>query len=232
MSLTSLGRSRQGLTRYWACAAIHLVGVAFDLRAIKLMSKVTLMPSLASWVRAQQGPPLLVAALLASTVGDLLMEVDLILPAMAMFAGAHVCYIAMFTRGTRRRSLLIAAAYCVLWLAAVVALWPGLGVYRGPVTAYAILLTATAVTSLWYSGRAGLGGALFLASDTLIGARLAGHDFPLRVLLLKTAYGAGQYQIAMGLTRGTTPAIDTTAAVNGTYPPSAFRRLGGFPAGG
>jgi hypothetical protein len=32
--------------------------------------------SLASWVRVQQGPPLLVAALLAFTVGDVLMELD------------------------------------------------------------------------------------------------------------------------------------------------------------
>jgi hypothetical protein len=69
------------------------------------------------------------------------------------------------------------------------------------------MLTATAVTSLWYGGRAGLGGALFLASDTLICAKLAGHDFPLRVLLLKTAYGAGQYQIAVGLTRPPSPAV-------------------------
>jgi hypothetical protein len=61
------------------------------------------------------------------------------------------------------------------------------------------MLTATAVTSWWYGGRTALGGALFLASDALIGAGLAGHDFPLRNLLLKTAYGVGQYQIALGV---------------------------------
>jgi uncharacterized membrane protein YhhN len=201
MSLTSLSTTHRRLTGYWASATIHLVAVAFDLRVLRLVSKVALMPSLASWVRAQQGPPLLVAALLASAVGDLFMEIDLVLPAMAMFAAAHACYIAVFTRGTSRRLLVIPAAYCVLGLATMIALWPGLGVYRAPVTAYALMLVATAVTSLWYGGRAGLGGALFLASDTLIAARMAGHDFPLRVFLLKTAYGTGQYQIALGLTQ-------------------------------
>ncbi|TDD26770.1 lysoplasmalogenase [Kribbella turkmenica] len=213
MSLTSLSTTRRRLTGYWASATIHLIAVAFDLRVLRMASKAALMPALASWVRAQQGPPLLVAALLASAVGDLLMEVDLILPAMAMFAAAHACYIAEFTQGTSRRSLVIPAAYGVLGLATMVALWPGLGSYRAPVTAYAIMLLATAVTSLWYGGRAGLGGALFLASDTLIAARLAGHDFPLRAFLLKTAYGTGQYQIALGL----------------TGPTAILRRSGGCP---
>lgn len=203
MSMTPLRRTRRALTGYWASAAIHLMAVAFDLRALRLLSKLALMPSLASWVREQQGSPLLVAALLASAVGDLLMEINFVLPAMAAFAAAHACYIAVFSRGTRRRSWIVPAAYCLLGLAILVAFWPGLGLYRAPVAAYASMLTATAVTSLWYGGRAGLGGTLFLASDTLIGANLAGHDFPLRGLLLKTAYGVGQYQIAASLTHST-----------------------------
>jgi uncharacterized membrane protein YhhN len=201
MRLTSVRTNRGRLTRYWASATIHLVAVAFDLRVLRMGSKAALMPALVSWVRAQQGPPLLVAALLVSAAGDLLMEIDLILPALAMFAAAHACYVAEFTRGTSRRSLMIPAAYGVLGAVTMIALWPGLGSYRAPVAAYAVMLLATAVTSLWYGGRAGLGGALFLASDTLIAARLAGHDFPLRALLLETAYSAGQYQIALGLTR-------------------------------
>ncbi|MFI5707092.1 lysoplasmalogenase family protein [Kribbella sp. NPDC051620] len=202
MTVTSLLRARRQLYSYWAIAAIHLVAVAFDLKAIRLLSKVTLMPSLASWVREQQGSPLLIAAILASAVGDLLMELDWLVPAMAAFAVAHACYIAVFSRGTRRRSWIVPTVYCLLGLSVMVAFWPGLGLYRAPVAAYATMLMATAVTSLWYGGRAGVGGALFLASDTMICAKLAGYDFPLRTLLLKTAYGAGQYQIAVGLTGG------------------------------
>ncbi|WBQ03512.1 lysoplasmalogenase family protein [Kribbella sp. CA-293567] len=200
MRLTPLRTARRQLNSYWAAATIHLVAVVFDLKALQLLSKAALMPSLASWVYEQQGSPLLVAALLASAVGDLLMEIDQILPAMAAFSAAHACYIALFSRGTRHRSWVAPTAYCLLGLAAMVTFWPGLGLYRAPVTAYAAMLTATAVTSLWYGGRAGVGGALFLASDTLICAKLAGHDFPLRSLLLKAAYGAGQHQIAVGVT--------------------------------
>ena len=199
MSIAYLGRGRRWTNAYWASAVIHLAAVAFDSALLRLLSKATLMPALASWVRSCEGPPLLVAALLASALGDLLMEFDFLVPGMAMYAAAHACYVTLFRHGAQRRSWQVLAAYGVVYLASMVALWPGLGIYRGPVTAYAIMLTATAVTSWWYGGRAGLGGALFLASDALIGAGLAGHDFPLRDLLLKTAYGAGQYQIALGV---------------------------------
>jgi uncharacterized membrane protein YhhN len=201
MSLTSLTRTHRRLTGYWASATIHLVAVAFDLRALRMISKAALMPSLAAWVRAQEGPPLLVAALLASALGDVLLEINLLLPAIGLFALAHACYIAEFSRGTKSRSLLVPLAYAALAMAVMILLWPGLGPYRGPVAAYAGMLTGTAVTSLWYSGRTGLGGALFLASDSLIAANLAGYDFPFRAYLLKVAYGAGQYQMARGLTQ-------------------------------
>jgi uncharacterized membrane protein YhhN len=200
MSLTQVRRSRRWMTGYWASAAIHLVGVAFDVSALRLLSKITLMPSLAVWSRTQDGPRLLAAALLASMLGDVLMELDLLLPGMAMFAAAHACYVAVFRRTDRdRRSWQAVAAYGILAAAVMVALWPGLGIYRAPVAGYALMLTANAVSALWYSRRTGLGGALFLASDSLIGAGIAGHDFPLRALLVKTTYGIGQYQIAKGL---------------------------------
>ncbi|WP_432942654.1 hypothetical protein ACQPXM_37070 [Kribbella sp. CA-253562] len=72
--------------------------------------KSAMMPALAIWSRAHHGSPLLVTALLFSSV---------------------------------------------------------------PVAAYSLMLTATAVTSAWSGGRSAAGGALFLASDSLIGARLA-----------------------------------------------------------
>ena len=200
MSLTTLTSTRRRLTAYWASATIHLVAVALDLRALRMISKAALMPSLAAWVRSQEGPSLLVAALLASAIGDVLLEINLLLPAIAMFALAHACYIGEFSRRTKRRTLLVPLAYTVLAMAVMIMLWPGLGAFRGPITAYAGMLTSTAITSLWYGGRTVLGGALFLASDSLIAANLAGHDFPLRSYLLKAAYGAGQYQIARGLT--------------------------------
>ena len=127
-----MARTRRWITGYWVCAAIYLVAVAFDLRVLRLLSKTALMPSLASWVRAQQGPPLLVAALVASALGDLLMEVNRLLPAMAMFAAAHACYVAVFATGRGRRRWQVLTAYGVLHLGLMAFLWPGLGAYRAP----------------------------------------------------------------------------------------------------
>ena len=64
--------------------------------------------------------------------------------------------------------------------------------------AYSWLLTATAGTACWYDSRSGLAGALFVISDTLIGAQLAGHDFPTRPPLVGLAYTAGQYNLQEG----------------------------------
>jgi uncharacterized membrane protein YhhN len=197
-----LPQARLSATSYWACAAIHVLAVACDAKLLRWFTKAALMPTLATWVRARNGPPLLLAAVLASGIGDVLMERRLLLPAMVVYAAAHACYVAVFLTGQRRRQWQVIAAYGVLWAGLMALLWPGLGAYRAPVAAYALMLTATAVTSLWYGGRSGLGGALFLISDTLIGARLAGHDFPLRGPLVMATYGAGQFHLAAGVVHG------------------------------
>jgi uncharacterized membrane protein YhhN len=229
MTLVQLSRARRRLTGYWTCAAIHVVAVACDVTVLRAFTKAALMPMLASWVRAQGGPPLLVAALLTSAVGDLLMEVELLLPAMAMYAAAHACYIAVFTRGATRRPWQAMATYGVLGLATMIMLWPGLGAYRAPVAAYALMLTATAVTSLWYGDRAGLGGALFLVSDTLIGARIAGLDFPTRGSLVMATYGLGQYELATGAVLGHQYGSMSQHSVAGNI--SGVRRLKRRPSG-
>lgn len=203
MKLGQMATARRWAVDYWICAAVHVMAVACDAKILRALTKAALMPTLASWARAQQGPPLLIAALLASAVGDLLMEAKLLLPGMAAYAVAHACYVAVFVTGRSRRPWQVIATYGVVWLALMTLLWPGLGAYRAPVAAYALMLTATAVTSLWYGDRTGVGGALFLVSDTLIGARLAGHDFPLRGSLVMATYGAGQFQLAAGIVRRT-----------------------------
>jgi uncharacterized membrane protein YhhN len=62
---------------------------------------------------------------------------------MAAFGVAHVCYIVMFTRKATHRSLVVVAAYGVLWAGTLVLLWPGLGDNRIPVAAYSLLVAAT-----------------------------------------------------------------------------------------
>jgi uncharacterized membrane protein YhhN len=81
-------------------------------------------------------------------------------------------------------------------------LWPGLGDLRIPVAVYSLLLTSTAVTSARLGWRTGLGGALFLLSDTLIATQLAdwrelpGHEF-----WIMATYVVAQYLLMSGLLR-------------------------------
>jgi uncharacterized membrane protein YhhN len=177
---------------------LHVAGTAFGRPALRVVAKSAMMPALAVWSRAHHGSPLLVAALLFSSVGDTLMELGLLLPAIAVYAAAHACYIALFVRRPDRRRWRILAAYAVLGVALLATLWPSLGALRGPVAAYSLMLTATAVTSAWFGGRSAAGGALFLASDSLIALRLAGWDFRHRDVLVGVTYTLGQYNLAAG----------------------------------
>jgi uncharacterized membrane protein YhhN len=194
-----LSRSKCWAAAYWGCALGHVLGRALDLPALRVVTKCALMPTLAAWSRSRGCPPLLVAALLTSGMGDSLMEQKLLLPGMALYAAAHTCYVTMFVRDRGRSSWQVVAVYGGLGTAIVALLWPGLGPLRVPVATYSLMLTATASTASWYGRRTGLGGALFLISDALIGAKLAGRDFPTRDPLVGATYTAGQYHLAAGI---------------------------------
>jgi uncharacterized membrane protein YhhN len=194
-----LRRTKCWATAYWGCAVGHALGHALDIKALRLVTKTALMPTLAAWSHSHGCPRLLLAALLTSAGGDSLMEQDLLLPAMAMYGAAHTCYAVLFVRDRQQSSWQVVAAYAGLGSGIVALLWPGLGSFRVPVAIYSLMLTATAATSSWYGRRTGLGGALFLISDALIGTRLAGHDFPTRGPLVGLTYTIGQYQLAAGV---------------------------------
>ncbi|NEA36747.1 lysoplasmalogenase [Streptomyces sp. SID13031] len=199
MRLGELARGRRRLAAYWGATVVQVAAVAFDIKVLKQASKVTLMPLLLSWTRAQDDiPPLIQAALLASAAGDLLLETDLQLAGIAAFAAAHACYLAVYLSKPGERSWRVLAAYGALWAALIALLSRDLGSQRVPVAAYALLLTATAVASKWHGPRSGLGGALFLVSDALIAMRLAGRDFPGRGALVMSTYATGQYLLASG----------------------------------
>ena len=190
------------LVAYGVLSVAQLITIAVDEKWSQFVTKVLLMPTLAVWARLNGGPVTLLVALVASLVGDVFLQVDQLLPGMAAFGVAHVCYMVLFVRRARRRSLVVLAAYGVVWLGALALLWPGLGDNRIPVAAYSLLVTATAVTSGWNGWRAGVGGALFLISDGLIGAGLAGHDFAVRDFLVMATYCVAQYLLSAGVLRG------------------------------
>jgi len=157
-----------------AMSVIHLVLDAAGASPWDSITKCLIMPLLAAWVFAEDGPRLIVAALLVSTVGDFFMELDdLFIFGMAAFAIAHICFIRFFVSrgalGQLRRKSWIVLIYAAAAIALVAYIWPGLEANIKPaVPVYAALLAGTASTSLATDGRAGLGGALFLVSDGII----------------------------------------------------------------
>jgi uncharacterized membrane protein YhhN len=193
-------RGKAWLTGYGVLTVAHLVTIAIDESLPRLLTKLALMPTLTVWARLQGGPVLLLAGLAASLVGDYLLEVDLLVPGMAAFGVAHLCYVLLFSRRTTSRSWAVLAAYGVVWLGALILLWQGLGDDRLPVAGYSLLVTATAVTSAWYGWRSGIGGLLFLISDALIGVELAGNEFTGRPYLVMALYCLAQYLLASSLT--------------------------------
>ncbi|WP_344446609.1 lysoplasmalogenase, partial [Kitasatospora nipponensis] len=154
-------------------------------------------------------PRLLIAALLASAAGDTLLQLEgdtPFLAGMGAFAAAHVCYVTMFAHQgaltDRRRTALVAAGYATAWAVMITQLWPGLGALKAPVAGYSLLLASTAVASAGLGLRGGLGGGLFLLSDTLIATRLAGwRELPGHEFWIMSTYLAAQYLLASAAMR-------------------------------
>ncbi|WP_254803053.1 lysoplasmalogenase [Kitasatospora sp. SUK 42] len=209
-------RSATGLLGgFAATSAAHLGAILSGASVLQNATKPALMPLLAahsvaaSATAEREAPRLLAPALLASAGGDVLLQLKddtAFLAGMGSFAAAHVCYVTMFVqRGAltdRRRTLLVAAGYAAAWAALVSQLWPDLGDLKVPVAGYSLLLASTAVTSAGLGWRTGLGGALFLLSDTLIATQLAKwRELPGHQFWIMATYVLAQYLLATGTLR-------------------------------
>ncbi|MCX5383229.1 lysoplasmalogenase [Streptomyces sp. NBC_00083] len=170
--------ARPLLVAFVLAGAVDLVSLLAGWHPGHLVAKPLLMPLLAGHVYARGGPKLLVAALLCGWGGDvfLLSGADAaFLLGMGCFAAGHVCYLVLFGRGRTHPGL--GAAYGIALVATVAALWPDLPAgLRIPVAGYSLLLTAMAYRSSRLGPLVGVGGALFLLSDTLIATGVA--DWP------------------------------------------------------
>ncbi|MET9698012.1 lysoplasmalogenase [Streptomyces sp. NPDC006529] len=201
-----------GVPGRWAPGPAALLGFAVataaDLGSLlagwhtgHLLFKPLLMPLLIGWALTRGAPRPLVAALAFGWGGDLALLFDAeaaFLVGMGSFAAGHVCYLVLF--GRRPSSPLAGAAYGLALAGTVSLLWGDLPAgLRIPVAGYSLLLTAMA----WRSGAlgrwAGLGGALFLLSDTLIATGVAGWPQPPRPdFWIMATYAAAQYLLAAG----------------------------------
>lgn len=212
--------SRVLLGAFLLATAVDLVSLLAGAHTGHLIAKPLLMPLLAGYAAAQGAPRTLVAALLLGWGGDVFLMLDpdwAFLVGMASFAAGHVCYLVLFAR--RRTSVALGALYAVALTATITALWPDLPAdLRIPVACYSLLLTAMAYRSSALGATAGIGGALFLLSDTLIATgvaewpRLPGHDF-----WVMATYLAAQYLLTTGALRalGTPDRASRAAAAAG-----------------
>ncbi|MEV0934611.1 lysoplasmalogenase [Streptomyces phaeochromogenes] len=192
---------------------VDLVSLAAGYGTGHTVAKPLLMPLLALYARVCGGPRLLVAALLFGWGGDVLLLFDAepaFLAGMAFFAAGHVCYLLLFRQtaaltGKRppraRATWLTAAAYTLALVTTVALLWPGLPAdLRVPVAGYSLLLTAMAYGAARLGLLAGIGGALFMLSDTLIATGVAEWpQLPRPDLWIMITYIAAQYLLARGV---------------------------------
>jgi hypothetical protein len=162
---------------------VHVVLLATD-NPFAAPTKLLLMPMLAIpvLVVARHLTPritvfLLLAALLFSWLGDgagAFFPAGPELPLMLLFFGiAHVAYILLFARHlSTRRIPWWALVYAAWWVAMIAVLGPHTGGLLVAVALYGLVLGSTAAFSASCHPLVAVGGAFFLASDTILAFRL------------------------------------------------------------
>ncbi|WP_433548274.1 lysoplasmalogenase [Streptomyces sp. CA-294286] len=194
--------SRALLAAFLLATAVDLVGLLAGVWAVHAAAKPLLMPLLAGYVAARGGPRLLIVALLLGWGGDvaLLFDADpAFMLGMGSFALGHVCYLLLFRGAPLSRPL--GAGYALALVAVVALLWPDLPAdLRVPVAGYSLLLTVMAFRAGGLGPYAGVGGGLFLLSDTLIATGVAQWpQLPAPDFWVMATYAAAQLLLTLGV---------------------------------
>lgn len=168
---------------YLVVSALHVAMLAIE-SPVAETTKILLIPLLAVPVvifaprlSPRSALILMSAALLFSWLGDgvgLLLPMAPELPLMLLFfAIAHLSYIVLFVRHlTRRKMPWWTLVYAAWWVAMIAALGPHTGGLLGAVAVYGLVLGGTAAFSARCHPFVAVGGAFFLASDTVLAFRL------------------------------------------------------------
>lgn len=195
------------------------------------LTKPLLIPLLAAYLLVATGGRAdrrILVALAFATGGDIALLVPgdvAFLIGMALFLGAHLAYIAAFTRGGRRPPVAAVVAYGVLTVAALVWMWPGLADagLALPIAVYAVALAAMAGTAAAHGWWVGAGGGLFLVSDLLIAMDVAEvGTLPGPPVWVMATYALGQALIVTGWAASSR--LSRSAATTPSSNPNPARR--------
>lgn len=205
-------RARSGvwLTLYVIVAVADIIGEAADLDRLRVVCLWVLMPLLAIYLLARTGArpgrttTLVLAALLFSWLGDA--AGDPLLVKIVFFLIAQVIYVIAFlpywrTSLVRKPPALIPYAIVVLALVAVVG--ASAGEMLVPVAVYGICLGLMAVLSTGVNRTAGLGGVLFVISDSVlaINAFVDGLAIPGAGVWIMVTYLLAQLLLVRGVVK-------------------------------
>jgi uncharacterized membrane protein YhhN len=174
---------------------------------------LAMLPWLSRPVTNRRDAGLLSAALVASSMGDVFLDVGperLFVPGLGAFLAAHIIYTVLFLKSpsrstskglSRRFGPVGVAVYAIafaLWLA------PSLGPLKIPVALYIGAITAMVISAVRsrFGWRVASGALLFLVSDSLLAIAKFKTPFAGRDYLVWATYYAAQYLIATGALRG------------------------------
>jgi len=191
--------------------AYLLPGIGFEIVfPIDVIVKAAGIVLLAA-VAARNGAWLLAFALLASSVGDIMLawQPRQMALGIAAFGIAHLAYIAIFAGiwrregGRRLAGYGLAAAIAVYGVAMLVWLQPGMGELAVPATIYngIILVMAICAAAARAPVLALAGALLFVVSDSFIGAREFRDAFLWCGPVIWVTYYAAQLFLTLGLMR-------------------------------
>ena len=158
-------------------SAVHLIAQFFCLVDVADSTKIALIPTLALVaVGVGRAQPRRVQVFLAlglafSWAGDIILNLpgeESFVIGLVAFLCAHLAYIALFSRALAVRPTRLSSLYAVWFASLVVILLPHLDSLLIPVVVYGAILGTMAAYASGAGWIAAVGGALFVASDSLL----------------------------------------------------------------
>lgn len=212
---TRVNPCQAAMALFVVIGVVHLGAQLAGASRVADRSQVLLMPTLALVVAVWTARPrtrrvrLVLVALgfswLGDTVPDLVPHDVSFVVMIGFFLLAQVCYITAFAPGARRSAILrrplLALPYALAFVVLVALCARGAGSVLGPLIVYGACLTTMAVLATGLGRLGGIGGAIFLVSDSLIalGAFADGFDLPVAGFWVMSTYLAGQGLLAVAV---------------------------------